>query len=67
MKITQAGASMISNAQQRLDRAAEKLVRNPTDPRELLELRSSEDEAKVAVKLIQAGENMTDTLLDVLA
>ena len=67
MKITQAGASILSNAQQRLDRAADKLVKNPTDPRELLQLKTSEDEAKVGAKLIQAGKKMTDTLLDVLA
>lgn len=67
MKITQVGASIISNAQRKLDLAAEKLVKDPTDPNELVKLKTSENEAKVGAKLVQAGEKMTDTLLDVLA
>ena len=67
MNIVRAGASMISSAQFNLNQAAEKLVREPADPEQLVKLSTSVDEGKIGAKLIEAGEKMADTLLDVLA
>lgn len=67
MNVVRAGASMISNAQSNLNRAAEKLVRDPADIEELIRLNTSVDEGKLGAKLIEAGEKLTDTLFDVLA
>lgn len=62
-----AGNALTRNAQARADDAARKLVADPGDLNSIVEVGIAEDEAKVGARLLKAHDDMTGTLLDVLA
>jgi hypothetical protein len=62
-----AGLSLTRSAQQRADQAAQNVVQNPSDPEPLIDLSLAEREGKIGAKLLKAHDEMTGTLLDVLA
>lgn len=65
MEIQSNGASMIQDARRRLDQAADKLVKDPTDVDQLVAVQQAVDQGKVGVKLIQAEQKLSDSLLDI--
>lgn len=66
MEILQAGAQLLSNAQQKLDVTSHKIVREPLEAKNLIDLHVHSTEAKVGAKLIERGKELNDHLLDVL-
>ncbi len=67
MNILQAGAQILTAAQQKLDVTSHKLVRDPLEAKNLIDLHVHETEAKVGAKLVERGKELEEHLLDVLA
>jgi hypothetical protein len=62
-----AGPALTRQAQQRADDAANRVVQNPADASALVDLSRAEREGEIGARLIRAHDDLTGTLLDVLA
>lgn len=67
MEIQASGLSLIQRGASRADAAAERIVKNPVDPADLVELNTAKRESEIGARLVRTGDDLAQSVLDVLA